>query len=76
MLPYAINHHFILPLSAALKRVEVEECVRWMVPFAMALREVGGSCMKTFAGIAAEDMHNIQSHAPYLAWLVSFSEKN
>ncbi|XP_037553560.1 G1/S-specific cyclin-E1 [Nematolebias whitei] len=54
---------------SALKRVEVEECVRWMVPFAMALREVGGSCMKTFVGIAAEDVHNIQSHAPYLTWL-------
>uniref|UniRef100_A0A3B4Z2D9 Cyclin E1 n=1 Tax=Stegastes partitus TaxID=144197 RepID=A0A3B4Z2D9_9TELE len=54
---------------SALKRVEVEECVRWMVPFAMALREVGGSSMKTFTGIPAEDMHNIQTHATYLTWL-------
>lgn len=55
---------------AALKRVEVEECVRWMVPFAMALREVGSSPMKTFPGISADDMHNIQTHAPYVTWLV------
>ncbi|XP_058484578.1 G1/S-specific cyclin-E1 isoform X2 [Solea solea] len=54
---------------SALKRAELEECVRWMVPFAMALREIGGLPMKTFAGIAADDMHNIQVHAPYLSWM-------
>ncbi|XP_077376392.1 G1/S-specific cyclin-E1 isoform X2 [Festucalex cinctus] len=55
---------------SALKGAELEECVRWMVPFAVALRESGGgSPMKTFDGIAAEDMHNIQTHAPYLMWL-------
>ncbi|XP_049573597.1 G1/S-specific cyclin-E1 [Syngnathus scovelli] len=54
---------------SALKRAELEECVRWMVPFAMALRESGGSPMKTFAAVAAEDMHNIQTYAPYLTWL-------
>ncbi|KAM4592666.1 G1/S-specific cyclin-E1 isoform 2-T2 [Odontesthes bonariensis] len=53
----------------ALKRAEVEECVMWMVPFAMVIQEVGGSPMKTFIGIPADDMHNIQTHAPYLAWL-------
>ncbi|XP_041793744.1 G1/S-specific cyclin-E1 [Chelmon rostratus] len=54
---------------SALKRVEVEKCVRWMVPFAMALRELGGSRMRTFTGIPADDMHNIQTHASYIAWL-------
>ncbi|XP_076002959.1 G1/S-specific cyclin-E1 [Genypterus blacodes] len=54
---------------SALKRVELEECVRWMVPFAMSLRETGGSQMKEFPGIAADDMHNIQNHAPYLTWM-------
>uniref|UniRef100_A0A3Q2ZGN1 Cyclin E1 n=1 Tax=Hippocampus comes TaxID=109280 RepID=A0A3Q2ZGN1_HIPCM len=54
---------------SALKRAELEECVRWMVPFAVALRESGGSPMKTFSGVAAEDVHNIQTHAPYLTWL-------
>ncbi|XP_061593131.1 G1/S-specific cyclin-E1 [Cololabis saira] len=54
---------------SALKRVEVEECVRWMVPFAMALREVGGSTTKTIETIPAEDVHNIQTHAAYLTWL-------
>lgn len=65
----ALTYHAIN--SLALKKAEVEECVRWMVPFAMALREFGGSPMKTFAGIPADDMHNIQSHAAYLTWLVS-----
>uniref|UniRef100_A0A8P4FZG1 Cyclin E1 n=2 Tax=Dicentrarchus labrax TaxID=13489 RepID=A0A8P4FZG1_DICLA len=54
---------------SALKWVEVELCVRWMEPFAMALREVGGSPMKTFTGIPADDMHNIQTHASYITWL-------
>ncbi|XP_061620941.1 G1/S-specific cyclin-E1 isoform X1 [Phyllopteryx taeniolatus] len=54
---------------SALKRAELEECVRWMRPFAVALRESGGSPTKTFAGVAAEDMHNIQTHAPYLTWM-------
>lgn len=58
---------FVLP---ALKRVEVEQCVRWMVPFAMTLREVGSSAMKSFAGISADDMHNIQTHASFMTWLV------
>lgn len=63
----------LLSVHAALKRVELEECVRWMLPFAMALREVGGSSMKTFPGIPADDMHNIQMHVPYMTWLVSES---
>ncbi|KAM8887974.1 G1/S-specific cyclin-E1 isoform 1-T2 [Synchiropus picturatus] len=54
---------------SALKRSEVEECVRWMVPFAMALREREAPKMKTFSGIAADDMHNIQTHAAYMTWL-------
>lgn len=54
---------------SALTGAEVEECVRWMVPFAMALRENEGRPMKTFPGISADDMHNIQTHAAYLTWL-------
>ncbi|NXH89196.1 CCNE1 protein, partial [Edolisoma coerulescens] len=41
---------------------EIEQCVKWMVPFAMALREVGSSKLKHFSGIAPEDLHNIQTH--------------
>ena len=56
---------------AALKRVEVDECVRWMVPFAMALRQEGdGSPMKTFPGILEDDAHNIQIHTGYMTLLV------
>ncbi|XP_056878481.1 NACHT, LRR and PYD domains-containing protein 12-like isoform X15 [Takifugu flavidus] len=54
---------------SALKRAELEECVRWMVPFAMALREVGGASLKSFPGIPEDDVHNIQIHASYMAWL-------
>ncbi|KAK7912992.1 hypothetical protein WMY93_013203 [Mugilogobius chulae] len=54
---------------SALKGSEVEACVRWMVPFAMALRENNGRPMKTFTGISADDMHNIQTHTAYLTWL-------
>ncbi|XP_029497185.2 G1/S-specific cyclin-E1-like [Oncorhynchus nerka] len=54
---------------SALKWSDVEECVRWMVPFAMSIREVGSSALRTFKGIAADDMHNIQTHAAYLDWM-------
>ncbi|CAL1603279.1 unnamed protein product [Knipowitschia caucasica] len=54
---------------SALKGSEVEECVRWMVPFAMALKEDEGRPMKTFTGISDDDMHNIQTHTAYLTWL-------
>ncbi|XP_067105210.1 G1/S-specific cyclin-E1 [Osmerus mordax] len=54
---------------SGLKRSEVEGCVRWMVPFAMALRQGGSATMKTFQGILADDMHNIQTHVDYMQWL-------
>lgn len=57
--------------SVGLEWSDLEKCVRWMVPFAMSIREVGSSGLKTFKGVSAEDMHNIQTHAPYLEWLVS-----
>jgi len=41
-----------------------------MVPFAMALREVGSSKLKHFRGIAPEDLHNIQTHINSLDLLV------
>ncbi|XP_041728368.1 G1/S-specific cyclin-E1 [Coregonus clupeaformis] len=54
---------------SALKWSDVEECVRWMVPFAMSIREVGSSALRDFKGIPADDMHNIQTHAAYLDWM-------
>uniref|UniRef100_A0A673GL77 G1/S-specific cyclin-E1 n=1 Tax=Sinocyclocheilus rhinocerous TaxID=307959 RepID=A0A673GL77_9TELE len=54
---------------SGLKWCDLEECVRWMVPFAMSIREAGSSALKTFKGIAADDMHNIQTHVPYMEWL-------
>ncbi|KAJ7985878.1 hypothetical protein DPEC_G00345030 [Dallia pectoralis] len=55
---------------SALKWSDVEQCVRWMVPFAMSIREVGSSTLKSFKGVPAEDSHNIQTHAAYLDWMV------
>lgn len=63
---------FVL-ICAALKWSDLEECVRWMVPFAMSIREVGSSALRTFKGIPADDMHNIQTHAAYLDWMVRAS---
>ncbi|XP_051562832.1 G1/S-specific cyclin-E1-like [Myxocyprinus asiaticus] len=54
---------------SGLKWCDLEECVKWMVPFAMSIREAGSSALKTFKGIASDDMHNIQTHVPYLEWL-------
>ncbi|XP_054856676.1 G1/S-specific cyclin-E1 isoform X2 [Eublepharis macularius] len=41
---------------------DIEECVKWMVPFALAIREAGSSPLKHFRGVPAEDLHNIQTH--------------
>ncbi|XP_015267613.1 PREDICTED: G1/S-specific cyclin-E1 isoform X1 [Gekko japonicus] len=41
---------------------DIEDCVKWMVPFALAIREVGSSALKHFRGIPEEDSHNIQTH--------------
>ncbi|XP_015745149.1 G1/S-specific cyclin-E1 [Python bivittatus] len=41
---------------------DIEKCVKWMVPFAMAIKEVGSSVLKHFKGVPAEDLHNIQTH--------------
>jgi len=54
---------------SGLKWRELEKCVKWMVPFAMSIRELGNNGLKTFKGVPPEDMHNIQTHAAYLDWL-------
>uniref|UniRef100_A0A8C7E148 Cyclin E1 n=1 Tax=Naja naja TaxID=35670 RepID=A0A8C7E148_NAJNA len=41
---------------------DIEKCVKWMIPFAMAIKEVGSSVLKHFKGVPAEDFHNIQTH--------------
>ncbi|XP_057200630.1 G1/S-specific cyclin-E1 [Triplophysa rosa] len=51
---------------SGLKWCDLGECVKWMVPFAMSIREAGSSTLKTFKGIEADDMHNIQTHVSYL----------
>lgn len=54
---------------SGLEWTDLETCVRWMVPFAMAIREMGSSGLKHFKGVSPDNMHNIQTHAPYLEWL-------
>ncbi|XP_049634226.1 G1/S-specific cyclin-E1-like [Suncus etruscus] len=41
---------------------DIEKCVKWMVPFAMVIRETGSSKLKLFRGVPIEDAHNIQTH--------------
>nr|XP_005899603.1 PREDICTED: LOW QUALITY PROTEIN: G1/S-specific cyclin-E1 [Bos mutus] len=42
---------------------DIEKCVKWMVPFAIVIRETGSSKLKHFRGVPnAEDAHNIQTH--------------
>ncbi|XP_007887579.2 G1/S-specific cyclin-E1 [Callorhinchus milii] len=54
---------------------EIEACVKWMVPFAMALREVGSTKLKKLKDIAVEDVHNIQTHSNSLFLLDKAQEK-
>ncbi|XP_048403180.1 G1/S-specific cyclin-E1 isoform X2 [Stegostoma tigrinum] len=48
---------------------EIEGCVKWMVPFAMALRELGSIKHKNLKGVCPEDLHNIQTHSNSLSLL-------
>uniref|UniRef100_A0A8C8ZY03 Cyclin E1 n=1 Tax=Prolemur simus TaxID=1328070 RepID=A0A8C8ZY03_PROSS len=41
---------------------DIESCAKWMVPFAMVIRETGSSKLKHFRGIPSDDAHNIQTH--------------
>ncbi|KAM6153623.1 G1/S-specific cyclin-E1 isoform 2-T2 [Erethizon dorsatum] len=41
---------------------DIEKCVKWMVPFAMVIRETGSCKIKHFRGVPVEDSHNIQTH--------------
>ncbi|XP_021571736.1 G1/S-specific cyclin-E1 [Carlito syrichta] len=41
---------------------DIESCVKWMVPFALVVREMGSSKLKHFRGVPADDAHNIQTH--------------
>jgi cyclin E len=50
---------------------DIEKCVKWMVPFAMVIRETGSAKLKHFRGVPTEDAHNIQTHINGLDLLVS-----
>ncbi|KAM5236059.1 G1/S-specific cyclin-E1 isoform 2-T2 [Ctenodactylus gundi] len=41
---------------------DIEKCVKWMVPFAMVIKETGSSKLKHFRGVPVDDAHNIQIH--------------
>ncbi|XP_078257779.1 G1/S-specific cyclin-E1 [Rhinoraja longicauda] len=48
---------------------EIEGCVKWMIPFAMALKEAGSIKRRNWKGIYPEEMHNIQTHSNSLVLL-------
>lgn len=49
---------------------ELEDCIKYIVPFATAIRDAGKpSTMKFFRGVDIEDMHNIQTHTDCLQLL-------
>uniref|UniRef100_UPI00358EBDF5 G1/S-specific cyclin-E1 isoform X2 n=1 Tax=Myxine glutinosa TaxID=7769 RepID=UPI00358EBDF5 len=48
---------------------ELAECVRWMVPFAMVVRENSTTKLKSFKQVSAEERHNIQTHVNSLEFL-------
>ena len=63
-----------LLICAALTWSNVEECVKWMVPLAMSIREVGSLAMKTFKRTHT-DNHRLQTshtNVAYLDWMGSF----
>ncbi|KAL1259851.1 hypothetical protein QQF64_010428 [Cirrhinus molitorella] len=47
----------------------ISSCVRWMNPFARAVREWPKPQLKDFKKVVTEGRHNIQTHVDYLAML-------
>lgn len=54
---------------------DLEFCVKWMIAFALAVREAGHLEMKSLKGVAPEDLHNIQTHSKQLVLLDLAKEK-
>ncbi|XP_043923247.1 G1/S-specific cyclin-E1 isoform X2 [Protopterus annectens] len=54
---------------------DIEFCVKWMVTFALAVREAGHLELKSLKGVAPEDLHNIQTHSKQLILLDLTKEK-
>ncbi len=50
---------------------DIVQCVQWMAPFAMTLREAGTVDLKFFQSIPRENLHNIQTHSVDMSLLVS-----
>lgn len=62
---------FLLP-DSGLKLGQIRECVLWMTPFALAIREDGFENPKLFkSNDEVATLHNIQSHTADLSLLVS-----
>ncbi|KAM4721371.1 G1/S-specific cyclin-E1 [Rhinophrynus dorsalis] len=41
---------------------DLEGCIKWVVPFAMTIKDMGKAKLKFFKGVDIEDVHNIQTH--------------
>ncbi|NP_001081446.1 G1/S-specific cyclin-E3 [Xenopus laevis] len=59
-------YHFSCPelmeKVSGFKLTELQGCIKWLVPFAMAIKDGGKSKLKFFKGVDIEDVHNIQTH--------------
>ena len=57
--------------AVGLQWVDVAQCIQWMAPFAMVLRELGPVEVKFFSQVPSESTHNVQTHVIDLGLLVS-----
>lgn len=46
------------------------QCIHWMAPFAMTVRDIGLQPVKEFNSVDAADAHNIQTHVNDISALV------
>ncbi|XP_068117149.1 G1/S-specific cyclin-E1 isoform X2 [Hyperolius riggenbachi] len=80
VLAAAVLYHFsnaeLVDKVTGYKWIEIEECLRYLVPFALAIRDSGHQpVLKLFRGVDPEDMHNVQSHTGCLPLLEQAYEK-
>ena len=62
---------FMISIFTGYQWGDIVPCVRWMAPFAVAVREMGPISVKFFPNIQSEDSHTIQTHVVDMQLLVS-----
>ena len=66
----------VSPSSVGLQWVDVAQCIQWMAPFAMVLRELGPVELKFFSQVPSESTHNVQTHVIDLGLLVGGTDNS